>query len=328
MDSAKEEVRVSVLTPSWNRADLLQGVWEGLKDQSTVSFEWLIGNDGSTDQTSKTVAIFAEHSHFPITLIEASIRVGKSYMDNLLVNSARGEFVIWCDSDDILKQGALRQLLDSWEDIPVAEQDKYMGVSARAETVDGELGKPFSTPMDGRSWNEIYVALSSDLTIMARSELLKKNPFLEVDFLIPETSVWNVIGTKKAKFIDHALVAKRYRQPFSLSFTGKMQYSRGRAHALGQDYRYVRDDLGLRGEFMRAINFIRYCAHGDVPFSTATRIWSGSFVSHCMLVLGALPALLLVTRDQLRGVVEKTHIEFERNRRQVQITRKSWNGSQ
>lgn len=326
MNSTKEKVRISVLTPSWNRADLLPRVWEGLKSQPNVSFEWLVGNDGSTDQTAKVVAEFAKNSHFPITLIEASTRIGKSCMDNLLVKAAGGDFIIWCDSDDVLNPDSLRQLLDFWEEVPVGEQDKYMGVSARAETDEGVLGKRFSAHMDGRVWNDIYSVLSSDLTIMARTELLKKNPFLEVDFLIPETSVWNVIGTKKARFIDRALVTKHYKQPFALSFTGKMQYSRGRAHALGQNYWYVRDQLGLRGEFLRSVNFIRYCAHGDVPFFTAKHIWRGGIISYCMLALGALPALLLVKRDQLRGVVEKTHIEFEVNRKKVQITCQSWGG--
>jgi len=161
---------------------------------------------------------------------------------------------------------------------------------------------------------------------MARTDLLKMTPFLEVDFLIPETSVWNKIGTKKVNFIDRALTKVHYRQVNAISFTGKMQYNRGRAYALAQNHQYVRAQLGLKGELARGVNFIRYCVHGDVPFSTAIQIWSGSAVSHTMLVLGLFPGLMLVMRDWLRGTVEKTHIDFEKNRRQVCFTRKCWAG--
>jgi glycosyltransferase involved in cell wall biosynthesis len=328
MAIGSNSIRVSVLTPSWNRAGLLENVWEGLRAQSgNVSFEWIVGNDGSSDATSQMVAGLAERSDFPVTLIEASVRIGKSCIDNLLVEAAAGEFVIWCDSDDTLHPDALRQLVDSWDEIPVNERTEYMGVSARAETSEGVLGEAFEVSMDGRAWNEIHFKLGADLTIMARSDLLKACPFDEVDFLIPETSVWNTLGTRKARFIDRPLSTKNYKQPYAISFTGKMQYNRGRAYALGKNYRYVRERLGLKGEFVRAANFIRYCVHGDMGFSAAKSIWSGSGVSHLMLAVAAAPAIALVVRDRKRGVVEKTHIAFSAARKTVRIVRRGWGDS-
>jgi len=328
MSAAGRSIRVSVLTPSWNRAALLENVWEALKAQTgSVSFEWIVGNDGSSDATSQVIEGYAKHSIFPITLIDASIRTGKSCMDNLLVGAALGELVIWCDSDDTLHPNALRELLASWDELTPGEREDYMGVSARAETADGVLGVPFDEPMDRRAWNDIHFKLSADLAIMARTDLLRACPFPEVDFLIPETSVWNVIGTKKSRFIDRALVTKNYKQPYAISFTGKMQYSRGRAYALGQNYRYVKDRLGMKGEFVRAANFIRYCVHGDVDISSAKSIWSGSALSHLMLALACGPAGLLVLRDTWRGVVEKTHVAFDCAKSNVRITQRRWNGA-
>jgi glycosyltransferase involved in cell wall biosynthesis len=327
MVESSKPIQVSVLTPTWNRADYLTRVWEGLMAQSAVSFEWLVANDGSTDATESIVAALAEKSTFPVTLINASVRIGKSCMDNLLVAAARGEFVVWCDSDDVLNPNALQKLLASWEEIEPNQRNEYMGVSARIETEQGVLGTPLGVPMEGKSWNELYFYLNSDLTIMARRHLLRKTPFREIDFLIPETSVWNVLGVMRTKFVDAPLKTVHYKQVNALSFSGNMQYSRGRAYALGGNYRFVRNRLGVRGEFMRAVNFIRYCAHGGVPVSVARRTWTGRAFSHAMLALGALPAGLLVIRDRMRGVVEKTHIEFESNRRVVQIARKTWEGS-
>lgn len=314
--------RISVVTPSWNRAEYLSRVFAGLCAQSYRSFEWIVGNDGSCDNTNDVVAQLSEAAEFPVVLIEASVRIGKSSIDNILVNAARGEFVIWCDSDDVLNPAALSSLVAAWEEIPVSARDEYMGVSARAETPERILGNKLSAHNAGGSWNDIYAALGSDLLIMSKSELLKDHPFLEVDFLIPETSMWNLIGTRRSIFIDKPLLTKHYRQPNALSFTGKMQYSRGRAYALGRNYPYVKKNMNIRGELLRSVNFVRYCIHGEVSFSSAVRNWLGSPVSHAMLVLGFLPAMLLSVRDKLRGVVDKTHIEFEANRHRVTVTNK------
>ncbi len=301
-------------------------VWAGLRTQSDIAIEWLVGNDASVDDTSSIVAELAAKSDFPVTLIEASARVGKACMDNELVAAANGEFIIWCDSDDHLLPGALARLVEVWSQIPDGHKDGYLGVCARAETEDRVLGAAVERAQDDWQWNSLFSALGSDLVIFARTELVKRVRFKEVDFMIPETSVWNVVGIMRVKFIDAPLKRVHYNQPNALSFTGKMQYNRGRAHALGGNYQYVKDRLGMRGEFVRAVNFIRYCVHGDVSFSAAKSIWVGSSRSKLMLLLGSLPAIGLILRDQWRGVVEKTHIEFERNRKSARLSRKYWSG--
>ena len=46
------EVFISILTPSWNRLEFLQTLIDSLINQSYKNFEWVIGNDGSTDGTN------------------------------------------------------------------------------------------------------------------------------------------------------------------------------------------------------------------------------------------------------------------------------------
>ncbi len=256
---------------------------------------------------------------FPVSLISASVRIGKSCIDNLLVKAARGEFVVWCDSDDVLMPEALQTLLQAWEELSNEQQNDYMGVSAR-DIADGlPLGLQLPPEADGWSWNKIYAGLQADLTILARADLMRDHPFLEVDYLIPETSVWNIIGQHKSRFIDKTLKTRNYKQPFALSFVNKMQYNRGRAHALARNYPYVKDCLSVGGEFFRGINYIRYCAHGEIGVRAALKMWVGGAISHATLLLGLFPACCLIVRDRLKGVVEKTHVSFEQARSVVQI---------
>ena len=46
---------ITVFTPTYNRADLLPRLYESLQEQNNNNFEWLIVDDGSTDNTKKVI---------------------------------------------------------------------------------------------------------------------------------------------------------------------------------------------------------------------------------------------------------------------------------
>ena len=85
---------ISVLTPVWNRSDMLPRVFESLQNQTYKNFEWLVGNDGSSDGFRSIFDQFVDSSLFPIILVDASIRVGKAKIDNHLIKE---NLVAWLD---------------------------------------------------------------------------------------------------------------------------------------------------------------------------------------------------------------------------------------
>ncbi len=303
---------ISVLTPTWNRASYLHKVWEGLNAQGFQNFEWIVANDGSQDDTVEVVRALAQKSDYPVTLISASQRVGKSRIDNEAVAVARGDFILWCDSDDYLLPDALQTLLDTWHTIPEAERNSFCGVSALCDTEDGVLGNQFYSsdePLD-MGWNEMYRALRADLVIFTRAELLKKNPFLEVDFLISESSVWSKIGVLKTRFLPVVLERKRYREENALSHSGHMSYNRGHAYAMALNKEHTRPNLSRSENVKQTINYLRYCRHGEIPLSQAFSVWRASW-RDILLLLAVWPASqALALKDQLQGKVRKTHRDF------------------
>ena len=46
---------VSIITPTYNRARLLIRLWSSLNKQKFTNFEWIIIDDGSTDDTKKKI---------------------------------------------------------------------------------------------------------------------------------------------------------------------------------------------------------------------------------------------------------------------------------
>jgi glycosyltransferase involved in cell wall biosynthesis len=66
--------RFTVFTPTYNRAHALARAYESLKRQIFRDFEWLIVDDGSTDNTRGLVEEWQKESHFPIRGCQRSPR--------------------------------------------------------------------------------------------------------------------------------------------------------------------------------------------------------------------------------------------------------------
>ena len=321
---------ISVLTPTWNRASYLHQVWEGLMAQGYRNFEWIIGNDGSEDNTIEVAHALARKSDFPVTLISASQRVGKSRIDNEVVSEARGNFIIWCDSDDIFFPKALQTLIDTWKSIPRTERDNFCGVSALCDTENGVLGTPFynlNEPTD-MIWNRMYHSLRADLVIFSRTDLVKKNRFPEVDFLIPESSVWSRIGVLKTRFMPVVLTRKRYGEAYALSHSGHMSYNRGHAYSIALTKDFDSPYLHRKERLIRAINFLRYCRHGEISFSEVFQLWAPSKLEVTLLLLLWPCAFALAIKDELQGKVRKTHRDFLAAQTKAVITRERLVGSE
>ena len=97
----KEKLKVSVLTATYNREQLLNTLYNSLIKNSkyNVDIEWLIMDDGSTDNTKKVVEEFIKANEITVKYYSQKNQ-GKMVAINNLVNHATGKLIIECDSDD------------------------------------------------------------------------------------------------------------------------------------------------------------------------------------------------------------------------------------
>ena len=51
---------ITILTPTYNRASLLPRLFDSLLRQTSKDFEWIVVDDGSTDDTREVVANLKE----------------------------------------------------------------------------------------------------------------------------------------------------------------------------------------------------------------------------------------------------------------------------
>ena len=91
-------MKISVLTPTYNRANLLERLYKSLVKnlKYDIEIEWLIMNDGSTDETKNIIKRFIEENKIEIKYFEQENQ-GKMVSINKLVEKATGDLIIDCD---------------------------------------------------------------------------------------------------------------------------------------------------------------------------------------------------------------------------------------
>src|SRR5262245_16951671 len=110
----------TVCTPTFNRARFLPRVHESLCQQTLSDYEWLIVDDGSTDDTGDVIAGFIAAGKVSIRYVRKS-NGGKHTALNLAVREAHGSLFTVIDSDDWFEPRALERMKAQWDQVPVSE---------------------------------------------------------------------------------------------------------------------------------------------------------------------------------------------------------------
>lgn len=92
---------LTILTPTYNRANRLFSLFDSLESQSIKDFEWLVVDDGSSDNTQNLISTFAKKSSFPIRYIKKE-NGGKHTALNTGIRLINSELTFIVDSDDYL----------------------------------------------------------------------------------------------------------------------------------------------------------------------------------------------------------------------------------
>lgn len=108
---------LTIFTPTYNRSQYLRLIYDSLLAQSFNDFEWLIIDDGSSDDTEKVVNQFiACNQKFKIRYVYKE-NGGKHTAINLASKVANGKFVLWLDSDDRILPNSLAPFIEKLKQV-------------------------------------------------------------------------------------------------------------------------------------------------------------------------------------------------------------------
>lgn len=124
--------QLTVFTPTYNRAYILENLYRSLQRQTCTEFEWLIVDDGSADNTRELVSQWQQEGNpFPIRYHKQE-NGGKCRAINKGLELAAGRLFLNVDSDDYLTDDAVAKIL-SWES-QLPENGKFCAVAGNLGT--------------------------------------------------------------------------------------------------------------------------------------------------------------------------------------------------
>jgi glycosyltransferase involved in cell wall biosynthesis len=167
--------KISVVMPVYNGEKYLREAMESILRQTLADFEFIIINDGSTDDTE---AIIKSYDDKRIVYIKNEGNLGLSKSFNIGIRAARGAYIARTDADDVSLPERFEKQLGFME-----AQPNVSIVGSSAILMDEESRRRKTHWMPGRhaeiKWKSLFSIPLIHPTVFARAEILKENPYDE-----------------------------------------------------------------------------------------------------------------------------------------------------
>lgn len=102
--------KITIITPTYNRANLLKILYNSLLKQTVKDFKWLIIDDGSIDETKKVVDKIIDEKKLEIEYVFKE-NGGKHTALNVAFSNLKTELAVIVDSDDMLTDNAIETII-------------------------------------------------------------------------------------------------------------------------------------------------------------------------------------------------------------------------
>jgi glycosyltransferase len=267
-----DEIRVTILTASYNRAKLLPTIYKSLQRQTDQCFEWIIVDDGSQDDTALVVKAMQE-SHkvegFPITYLHKE-NGGKHTAINFGVKAAGGILTLVLDSDDELPEDAIHSVWTYFEQI--RDDERIGGVCGYMAHRDGRMiGRYVSNDVIDADTRQLQYQYNVDWDMreVFRTSVLREFPYPEIageKFCPEDLTLFRIASKYKlhlipkviylADYLPGGLTANIIRIRMQSPVSSMMCYAELNQQQIPFIYR-----------LKAAINYFRFrcCVKGSVP---------------------------------------------------------------
>ncbi len=187
------DTRITVFTPTYNRAYTLPKLYQSLLDQTNKDFVWLIVDDGSTDDTGSMVTRWKAEQKIAIEYVFQENQ-GKSMAHNLGVKMTKTELFTCVDSDDYLVDSAIAEILACWD----SAQEANVGILAFKRTASESLTRFTRAHSETHSTlRNAYsnLGLTGDTMLIFRTSVISKYEFprFEGERFVPEAYLYDLI---------------------------------------------------------------------------------------------------------------------------------------
>ena len=197
---------LTVFTPTYNRADKLHRVYNSIKNQtlqkidSEYIFEWIIVDDGSSDNTKELVESWKKEVDFPIRYFYQENQ-GKPTASRKGIEEANGELFLFADSDDEFLPETFETFYNTWNSFTEEEKKKCGGIGVLCQDQYGNrIGCDY--PIEKKLLKDIEIVFKWRDIGLGETWAVLKTANLKKSFTIPKEA-------KNLKFIPESFFWSR-----------------------------------------------------------------------------------------------------------------------
>ncbi len=214
------DLRFTVFTPVYNRRHTIHRVFDSLMRQSTKDFEWLVIDDGSTDNIKPLIDEYAEKADFKVRYYYKE-NGGKHTATNMAYTLMETEYFTILDSDDAFTDDAVEKMLAAWDAIPEGDRALYWSVVGHCINSETRelIGELFPDGINEFDDVRKSASIKGDKTAALRTDVMKKFPYPEPEGtnFVTESVVYNKIEKEYKQYYFNDILKIVYYEPDSLT---------------------------------------------------------------------------------------------------------------
>ena len=187
-------MKFTIFTPIFNCRHTIHRVWNSIKSQSYRDFEWIIVDDGSTDNVYELLEEYKNRASFNVNIIVQK-NMGKRFAWNKAVQAAQGVLFVPADADDEFAPNTLEIFNNTWENI--TDKRCFSGVNVLCKDPYTGLVVGDEFPVDGMTSNSLELffkyKIRGEKWGCIRTDILRNNLFPEEiggKGYFPESFIW------------------------------------------------------------------------------------------------------------------------------------------
>lgn len=280
---------LTILTPAYNRANLLLKLLDSLKKQTDKNFCWLIIDDGSTDNTEDLCRQIISDNKLMDIVYQKKENGGKHTALNYSHKFLKDGILIIVDSDDYLTSDAVETINKDW--LQYADIEIICGLSYLKGDINGNyIYDKFpndyyvSNHVDYRINNKII----GDKAEVLRVDIFKKYPLpvFENEKFIGESLLWTKVGFEyQTVYINKTIYICEYLEG-GLSKSGRALRVKCPQGGMAYAKLHLDKKIKLQIRFKMMILYICYAKFANQKLSDKRKEISNKCLFNICLPLG------------------------------------------
>lgn len=196
---------VSIITPSFNRADIIHETADSIFNQTYPHWEWVITDDGSTDNSWELQQQYAATDNRIKIFQRNREPKGACVCRNISVENSSGDYLLFLDTDDLLASFCLEQRVKAMQENHDCDFVIFPMLMFSRQPDDLKLLWNIDNEQD-----DIERILFGDPVCQGTGTLWKRNSFVQVGMWSEALMLWQDIELHLRSLLAGMKYVKRF----------------------------------------------------------------------------------------------------------------------